>query len=233
MKRLILIPTYNEISNIARLIEKIMNIDLNFDILVIDDNSSDGTGKIVDELVKKYLRVKIMHREKKLGLGTAYIQGFKYALEEKYDYVFTMDADFSHNPDCLPDFLDKLKEYDFVVGSRYIRHGGVSGWPWQRKLLSRLGNIYAELVTGLRINDCTSGFMGIRKEVIEKSHLDEIKSEGYGFLIECKYRAQKNGVKLKEIPIVFVDRVAGKSKISRKIIFEAIILVWKLYLGVR
>ena len=246
MKSLIIIPAYNEKENIKALIQRIININphptplphggegnLDFDILVIEDNSPDGTGHILDSLQKSYKQLAVIHRPEKLGLGTAYIQGFKYALDKGYDYIFTMDADFSHNPDYLQGFLNELKKSDLVIGSRYIPQGGVLGWPRRRKLLSRFGNFYAKTATGVKINDFTSGFTGIRRKSIESLPLDEIKSEGYGFLIELKYRIKKKGFGVKEVPIIFVDRIAGKSKISRNIIFEAMVLVWKMRLTIR
>jgi len=231
MKSLVLAPTYNEKENITQLIRRIQKFD-NVHMLVIDDNSPDGTGGAVEELRKNdpSLRLNIIHRPKKSGLGTAYIEGFSWALKNDYDIIFTMDADFSHNPDYLPDFLEKLRTNDFVIGSRYVPGGGITGWPVARKLLSAAGNLYARTITGLPVKDCTSGFIGFRRKVIESINLNRIHSEGYGFLIEMKFRAIKNGWTFTEIPIIFTDRTAGKSKISKKIIFEAFLLAWKLKL---
>lgn len=240
-KTLVIIPTYNEKENIEKIIEQILNFG--FSLLVIDDNSPDGTGQILDRLqmtqgvivrsptgTTKQSRLYIIHREKKLGLGTAYIQGFKWALQRDFDFVFTMDADFSHSPDYLPEFIKKLSEFDLTIGSRYVKGGGVRNWPIQRKIISRLGNFYAKTILQFPVNDCTSGFMGFHRAVLEKINLDEIKSEGYGFLIEMKYRTYKYGYKIFEYPIFFADRTQGVSKISKKIIWEAIFLMWKLRL---
>ncbi|MFN3966706.1 MAG: polyprenol monophosphomannose synthase [Endomicrobiia bacterium] len=224
---LIITPTYNEKNNIKTLIEKIYN-SVDAHLLVIDDNSPDGTGKILEELKTKNEKLKVIHRPAKLGLGTAYIEGFKFAIQNNYEEIIIMDADLSHDPRYLPVFIEKLKYYDLVIGSRYISDGGVVGWPIHRKLLSFFGNLYAKTITGLPINDSTSGFMGFKREVIKSLLQDNIKTEGYSFLIELKYRAYKKNFRICEIPIVFTDRIAGKSKISKKIIFEALLLVWKL-----
>ncbi|MEW6557413.1 MAG: polyprenol monophosphomannose synthase [Elusimicrobiota bacterium] len=245
MRSLVIIPTYNEKENIEKIVEHLLNLnnslrsspnnfgDYNLNLLVIDDNSPDGTGKILDRLQIADCRLQIIHREKKLGLGTAYIQGFKWALEKDFTHIFTMDADFSHSPDYLPEFLKKFTDYDLIIGSRYVKCGGVRNWPYQRKLISRCGNLYAKTILQFPVNDCTSGFMGFRREVLESINLDEIKSEGYGFLIEMKYRTYRHGYKIFEYPIIFVDRTQGKSKISKNIIWEAIFLVWKLLKQVR
>lgn len=225
-----IIPTYNERKNIEKLLDQIFNLNLNISILVIDDNSPDGTGEILDKFQITNSKLQIIHREKKLGLGTAYIQGFKWALQRDFDYIFTMDADFSHNPEYIPEFVKKLSEFDLVIGSRYIEGGGVKNWSVRRKLISRCGNFYAKTILDYPVNDCTSGFMGFRRQVLENIKLDEIKSEGYGFLIEIKYRTYKLGYKIFEYPIIFVDRTEGESKISKKIIWEAIFLVWRLKL---
>ena len=226
MKSLIIIPTYDEKENIEKLVKQIT--DLGFFILVIDDNSPDGTGEILEKLKLSNERLSVIHREKKLGLGTAYIQGFKWALKRDFDYIFTMDADFSHNPEYLTSFVEKLSEFDLVVGARYVKGGGVVNWPFHRKIISRCGSLYARTILGFQVKDCTSGFMGFRRKVLEKIDLDDIKSEGYGFLIEMKYRTFKLGFRIYQNPIIFVDRTAGKSKISKNIIWEAIFLVWKL-----
>lgn len=228
MKILVIIPTYNEKENIEKLTGQIFGLNADMDVLVIDDNSPDGTGRIIDDLKSRNPKLNVIHREKKLGLGTAYITGFAWALARDYEYIFSMDADFSHNPDYLPGFVDKLSEYNLIIGSRYVKGGGVLNWPLHRKLISKIGNFYAKTILGYPVNDSTSGFMGFRRQVLEKMELDKIKSEGYGFLIEMKYRAHKYGFKTFEYPIVFADRTLGKSKISKNIIFEAFFLVWKL-----
>ncbi len=225
-KVLVIIPTYNEKENIEKIIEQILNFD--FNLLVIDDNSPDGTGEILDKLQITNYKLQIIHREKKLGLGTAYIQGFKWALQRDFDFIFTMDADFSHKPEYLPELVQKLIEYDLVVGSRYAKNGGVKNWPVHRKIISRCGNFYAKTILGFPVGDCTSGFMGFKKAVLESIKFEEIKSEGYGFLIEMKYRVYKLGYKIHEYPIIFADRARGISKISKNIIWEAFFLVWRL-----
>jgi len=228
MKSIIIIPTYNEKENIGKLIEEIRKLNRDFHILIIDDNSPDSTGRIADELVKKHSEVSVIHRPAKIGLGTAYITGFKYALDNNYDLVFTMDADFSHQPKYLIDLLEKAKEYDLVIGSRYIGDGGIQNWPLHRLILSRGANIYVRMVTRLPILDSTGGFSCYRREVLEKIDLDKIISDGYAFQIEMKHRVWQKGFSFKEVPITFIDRARGKSKISKRIIFQAFFLVWKL-----
>jgi dolichol-phosphate mannosyltransferase len=228
MKSIIIIPTYNEKENIEKLIEEIRKLNRDFRILIIDDNSPDGTGRIADELAIKHSEVCVLHRSAKLGLGTAYITGFKYALENNYDLVFTMDADFSHQPKYLIDLLEKAKEYDLVIGSRYVKDGEIQNWPLHRLILSRGANIYVRMVTRLPIFDSTGGFNCYRKEVLEKIDLDTIISDGYAFQIEMKYRLWEKGFSIKEVPITFIERARGTSKISRRIIFQAFFLVWKL-----
>lgn len=227
-KSLVIIPTYNERDNIEELITKIFNLKLKIDLLVIDDNSPDGTGSLLEKLKEKYEGLKVIHRPKKLGLGSAYIEGFKFALEHPYDNVITMDADLSHNPEIVPEIINKLKENHLVIGSRYVKGGGIIGWKAHRKFLSYFGNLYARTITRLPTKDCTSGFMGIQKTVLENININDIHSEGYGFLIELKYRIFKKNYRICELPIIFVDRTAGKSKISKLIILEAFFLVFKL-----
>jgi len=228
MKSLIIIPTYNEKENIEKLIEEIQKLNKGFHILIIDDNSPDGTGRIADELAGKYSEVSVIHRPAKLGLGTAYISGFKYARENNYDLIFTMDADFSHRPGYLIDLLEEAKEYDLVIGSRYVKDGKIQNWPLHRLILSRGANIYVRTVTRLPIFDSTGGFNCYRRGVLEKIDFDTIISEGYGFQIEMKYRVWKSGFSIKEVPIAFTDRTRGTSKISKRIIFQAFLLVWRL-----
>ncbi|MDH5662345.1 MAG: polyprenol monophosphomannose synthase [Elusimicrobiota bacterium] len=231
MKSIIIIPTYNEKENIERLIEEIKNLDRDFQVLIIDDNSPDGTGRIADALAQKHSEVSVIHRPGKLGLGTAYITGFKYALENNYDLIFTMDADFSHQTKYLIDLLEKTKEYDLVIGSRYIKDGGIQNWPLHRLILSRGANIYVRMVTRLPIFDSTGGFNCYRREILEKIDLDRIISDGYAFQIEIKYRLWEKGFSIKEVPITFIDRTRGTSKISKGIILQAFFLVWKLRLS--
>jgi len=197
---------------------------------VVDDNSPDGTGDYVEELSKNNNRFHLLRRPQKMGLGTAYIAGFKYALQNRYDYIFEMDADFSHDPKEIPNFLKAIQTYDLVLGSRYKNGVNVINWPMSRLLLSYFANIYTRVITGLRTHDATGGFKCFRRSVLEAINLDEIKSNGYAFQIEMTFKAFKKGFNIGEIPIVFVDRVTGKSKMSKKIVREAVIMVWKLRL---
>ena len=231
MKSIIIIPTYNEKENIERLIEEIRKLNRDFDVLIIDDNSPDSTGRIADDLAKRHSEVSVIHRPGKLGLGTAYITGFKYALENNYDLVFTMDADFSHQPKYLINLLEKARECDLVIGSRYIKDGRIKNWPLHRLILSRGANIYVRMVTGLPVSDSTGGFNCYRKKVLKKIDLDKVISDGYAFQIEMKYRLWKKGFSIREVPITFIDRARGTSKISKRIIFQAFFLVWKLRLS--
>lgn len=227
-KSLIIIPTYNEMDNIRRLIPDILSRYENVDILVVDDNSPDGTGSFVANLSESNERIKIIHREKKLGLGTAYITGFKYALQNDYDYVFEMDADYSHDPGEIENFLKFIKENDLVLGSRYLTGVNVINWPMGRLILSYLANFYTRFITGLPVHDATGGYKCFRREVLEAIDLNKIKSNGYAFQIEMTYKAWKKSFRIKEISIIFVDRVKGNSKMSKKIVREAIFMVWKL-----
>jgi dolichol-phosphate mannosyltransferase len=228
-RALIIVPTYNEAFNIARLIPAVLGQDPSFEILVVDDGSPDGTGAIVDGIVATNPRVHVIHRAEKLGLGTAYIVGFRWALERKYDLVFEMDADFSHNPERLPEFLASIKEADLVLGSRYQDgHVNVVNWPMSRLFLSYAANVYARAITGLPIFDTTGGFKCFRRNVLESIDLNSVKSNGYAFQIEMSFRAWKRGFRLVEIPIVFVDRTEGVSKMSKKIVREAVWMVWRL-----
>jgi len=228
-RALVIVPTYNERFNIARLIPAVLAQDPSIEMLVVDDGSPDGTGGVVDAIAANNDRVHVVHREGKLGLGTAYIAGFRWALERKYDLVFEMDADFSHNPELLPEFLQAIKEADVVLGSRY--QGGrvnVVNWPMSRLFLSYAANIYARAVTGLPVSDTTGGFKCFRRNVLESIDLNSVKSNGYAFQIEMSFRAWKRGFRIFEIPIIFVDRTEGVSKMSKKIVREAIWIVWRL-----
>lgn len=228
-RALVIVPTYNERFNIARLIPAILAQDPSIEILVVDDASPDGTGAIVDGIAANNPRVHVIHREGKLGLGTAYIAGFAWGLERKYDLIFEMDADFSHNPERLPEFLEAIKEADVVLGSRYQNgHVNVVNWPMSRLFLSYAANIYARAVTGLPIFDTTGGFKCFRRNVLESIDLNSVKSNGYAFQIEMSYRAWKRGFRLFEIPIIFIDRTEGESKMSKKIVREAVWMVWRL-----
>jgi len=228
-RALVIVPTYNESDNLAKLVERVLEQDPRLDILVVDDGSPDGTGEIADQIAAENPRVNAIHRASKLGLGTAYIAGFRWALERGYDYIFEMDADFSHDPRKLPEFLEAIKNADLVLGSRY-QHGQVNvvNWPMSRLFLSYFANIYARAVTGTPVFDATGGFKCFRRKVLEAIDLGTIKSNGYAFQIEITFRAWKKGFRVMEIPIVFVDRTEGKSKMSKQIVREAVWMVWRL-----
>jgi len=228
MRGIVIIPTYNEKENIEILIREILSLNLSLDILVIDDNSPDGTGQILRNLKSKIGQLQVIHRDQKSGLASAYLKGFHYALAQGYDYIFQMDADLSHQPKFLPLLWEKLQENDLVIGSRYIEGGGIVGWPWYRLFLSRFASFYARTILGVSIHDFTGGFNGYKREVLAKIDFDKIISQGYAFLLELKYKAVKKGFKAKEIPIVFIERRQGKSKISKRIIWEAAINCWRL-----
>jgi dolichol-phosphate mannosyltransferase len=229
-KSIVIIPTFNELENIRKLIPDILGRYDKIDILIVDDNSPDGTGDYVAELSKTTERVNIIKRSKKMGLGTAYIEGFKFALQKDYDFIFEMDADYSHDPKELKNFLRAAEEYDLVIGSRYLIGVNVVHWPMRRLMLSYFANFYTRIVTGLPIHDATGGFKCFRKKVLESLNLDNVKSNGYAFQVEMTFKAWKKGFKVGEIPIIFIDRTAGSSKMSKKIVREAIFMVWKLRL---
>ncbi len=231
MNAIVVIPTYNEIDNIERMIQAIFNVLPEISILVVDDNSPDGTAKKIKELQTEHSNIHLIERAGKMGLGTAYCEGFQYALNKGFDYIFEMDADFSHDPKELPNFLESIKEYDLVLGSRYIKGVNVVNWPLQRLLLSYFANLYTQVITGLPVKDATGGFKCFRADLLRKIDLTSIKSNGYGFQIEMTYRLWKKGARIKEIPIIFIDRMNGVSKMNKSIIYEAIFLVWKLKLG--
>lgn len=227
MRVLIVMPTYNEIENIQSMVETVMSVTpAQVEMLVVDDGSPDGTGQLVDKLCVQFPRVHALHREKKMGLGTAYVNGFTWGLEKGFDAVITMDADFSHNPKYLPRMLELLETNDVVVGSRYVEGGGTLNWGLGRKILSRSGSIYSRTILGAPFRDFTSGFNALRKEVVQKIDQHTLLSDGYSFQIELKYRAFKAGFKMQEFPIIFEDRKVGKSKMSQKIILEALARVW-------
>ncbi|MEA3431740.1 MAG: polyprenol monophosphomannose synthase [candidate division WOR-3 bacterium] len=230
MRTLVIVPTYNEMENISSVLSRVLSIKDDIDILVIDDNSADGTGKYVRELSRKERRVKLHTRPAKLGLGTAYIEGFRYAVREEYDYIFEMDADLSHNPDDIPRFLERIKNVDLVIGSRYSDGVSVVNWPISRLLLSYFANMYARIVTGVPIKDMTSGYKCYRRKVVEMLLKEKIVSDGYSFQIETVFWAYRNNFKVKELPIIFTDRVEGSSKMSKRIVWEAFWVVWRLRL---
>ncbi len=230
-RALVIVPTYNEAMNLPSLIPAVLAQDPCLEMLVVDDGSPDGTGQIADEVSAQDPRVHVIHRQGKQGLGTAYLTGFRWALEREYDYVFEMDADFSHDPAHLKDFLKAVHEADLVLGSRYL--GGrvtVVNWPMGRLLLSYAANIYARWVTGLYVWDLTGGFKCFRRQVLAALDLSRVRSNGYAFQIEMSVRAWRKGFRLKEIPIVFVDRTEGQSKMNQAIVREAIWMVPRLRL---
>jgi len=228
VKVLIIIPTYNEAENVESLLSAIHSQVPDASILIVDDNSPDGTADIVEKLKESDPRLDILRRPGKMGLGSAYIAGFKYALARDFEAVFEMDADFSHNPAYLPKFLEALKEADLVLGSRYVEGGGVENWPLPRKFISIGGSVYSRVILNIPYHDVTGGFKCFRRKTLEALGLDSVRSEGYSFQIEMTYRAHKKGFKIKEIPIIFSDRVGGKSKMSWKIFLEAIYRVWQI-----
>jgi dolichol-phosphate mannosyltransferase len=226
---LVIIPTYNERENIPRIVPLTLSQDERLDVLIIDDASPDGTGAVADAMAAENPRVHVMHRAGKLGLGTAYLAGFRWGLDRGYDWLFEMDADFSHDPSHLPQFLEAIQDADLVIGSRYL--GGrvtVVNWPMTRLMLSYSANIYARTITGVPLWDGTAGFKAFRRETLEQLEFEHVESEGYSFQIEMNLRVWKKGLRIKEIPIVFVDRTVGESKMSKRVIREAVWRVWKL-----
>lgn len=225
---LIIIPTYNELENVQRMIPFLQTNYSNIDVLFVDDNSPDGTASFIKDVMKTDDRIKIIEREKKMGLGTAYIAGFKYALSNDYELIFEMDADFSHDPNEIKNFLTHMDKYDVVLGSRYKNGVNVVNWPMRRLLLSYFANVYTRVITGLPVKDATGGFKCFKRKVLEAIKLDDVKSNGYAFQIEMTYKAWRKGFRVGEIPIIFVDRVQGTSKMSKKIVREAVFMVWLL-----
>lgn len=226
-RSLIVVPTYNERENLPLLLEAVLNVvPSEVEILVVDDGSPDGTGKIADEWASREARVHVLHRTGKLGLGTAYVAGFRWGLDQGFEQLIEMDADFSHDPKYLPVMLKSLESHDVAIGSRYVPGGGTVNWGLGRKILSRGGSLYARTVLGAPIRDFTGGFNGWRRKVIEAVDVGTLRSDGYSFQIELKYRAFKKGFRWTEFPIVFADREVGKSKMNRRIVFEALARVW-------
>ena len=224
MKTIAVIPTYNESENINELISKISSLDIDIDILFVDDNSPDGTADKIKEMMNKY-SIFLIERKGKLGLSSAYIDGFKWALKKEYNTVIQMDADLSHNPSSIPNLLKEIGKYDLVIGSRYLTGINVVNWPLRRLILSYFANVYAKIITGVGVKDLTGGFKCFKSEVLESIDLDRISSEGYSFQIEMNCKAKYRGYSIKEVPIIFIDRTVGKSKMTKKIIFEAIWMV--------
>ncbi len=230
MKTLIVTPTYNESKNIKALVDTLFRLNLDYHILVVDDNSPDGTAKIIKELQKNYNNLHLAERPKKRGLGTAYCYGFKWALERDFDYIVQIDADLSHNPEDVPQMVELLNEHDLVIGSRYCEGISVVNWPLRRLFLSYGANLYSRIVTGVKIKDLTAGFKAWRRKVLEDIDYDNIRSQGYAFQIEMNFHAERKGYKIYEHPIIFIDRTIGESKMSRKIMFETAYLVWQFRL---
>ena len=230
MKAFVIIPTYNEKDNVRSLTSAVLAQHPDLQVLFVDDNSPDGTGALIDDLVAGNVRVHVLHRSGKLGLGSAYRDGFKAALAMGADYLLEMDADFSHDPGTLPLFLSAIKENDLVVGSRYLNGVSVVNWPIRRLILSYFASVYTRLVTGLQLRDCTSGFKCFRRSTIEAIDLSRVTSDGYSFQIEMNYLCMEKGFRITEIPIIFIDRHSGSSKMSGSIVREAVIMVWKLRL---
>jgi len=233
VESLVIIPTYNEKDNIRTVIEKINKLNIDLDILIIDDNSPDGTGAIIRELQSTYKNIFLIERPGKLGLGTAYVKGFHWALKRGYTYIIEMDADLSHNPDDLPRLINACKRgADLAIGSRYSNGVNVINWPIKRLLLSYCANLYTRVVTRMPVKDATAGFKCFKREVLESIDLDRIKSSGYSFQIEMNFRAWKKGFTLQEVSIIFIERTEGHSKMSKTIVWEAVFMVWKLkFLG--
>ncbi|NUM75341.1 polyprenol monophosphomannose synthase [candidate division KSB1 bacterium] len=226
---LVVVPTFNEAGNINMLLDRLFGLNIpTLHVLIVDDNSPDGTAALVAQRSLHEPRLHLLPREKKMGLGTAYVAGFKFALQNGFDLIFEMDADLSHNPEDLPRFLSKSKEFDLIIGSRYLTGVNVTNWPLSRLLLSLFANYYTRLITRMPIRDCTSGFKCFHRRVLEAITLDHIVSNGYAFQIELHYKAWRKGFRICEIPIVFTERLAGKSKMSRKIQYEAARMVWHL-----
>jgi len=229
-RALVVIPTYNEIKNLPRIVPEVLRQDPRIEVLVVDDGSPDGTGELADRMGAEDRRIHCLHRTAKEGLGKAYLAGFRWALEHDYDYILEMDADFSHDPKYLATFLSEIEDADLVIGSRYKTGVNVINWPMSRLILSYGANIYARWITGLPLSDSTGGFKCFRRSVLATLELGRVRSNGYAFQIEMSFRASKRGFRLKEIPIVFVDRVEGQSKMNKKIVREAIWMVWWLRL---
>jgi len=228
---LVITPTYNERENLHAFLDALFAVAPQVDVLVVDDHSPDGTGELADEVAARDPRVRVRHRAGKLGLGTAYLEGFQWALSEGYDVVFEMDTDLSHDPRYVPEFIRAIEAgADVVVGSRNIPGGGVEGWGPGRHLVSKGGSVYARTILGLDVRDLTSGYKAFTRAALQRIDLDGVKSNGYSFQIELTYRAVLRGLRVAEVPILFVDRRAGASKMSRKIFAEAVVMVWKLRL---
>jgi len=229
-RTLIVMPTYNERENLPRMAERLRALPVKVDLLVVDDNSPDGTGKLADELAAKHAEIHVIHRAEKNGLGRAYIAGFKWALERGYDFVFEMDGDFSHNPDDIPAFLGAAKNADLVLGSRYVNGIRIMNWPLSRLMLSKGAATYVQVITGMPFTDPTGGYKCFHRGALEAINLDAVRSNGYSFQIELTHKLWRQGGRIVEVPIIFTERVQGHSKMSGHIVREALIMVWRLWL---
>lgn len=227
-RALVIVPTYNERDNLPPLVAKLLSLPVNIDLLVVDDNSPDGTGQIADDLAAEHPQVKVLHRSEKNGLGRAYCAGFAWALERDYEYIMEMDGDFSHNPEDIAKFLDAAKTADLVIGSRYCNGIRVINWPLTRLVLSMSAGLYVRLITGMPFSDPTGGFKCFRRHALKSIDLGNVHSNGYSFQIELTHKLWRQGMKVVEVPIIFTDRFLGTSKISRKIVYEAVFMVWRL-----
>jgi len=228
---LIVVPTYNERENLPRMAQRLLNLPVKVDMLVVDDNSPDGTGKLADELAAKHPEIHVLHRSEKNGLGRAYLAGFKWALEKGYEFIFEMDGDFSHNPDDIPSFLEAVQkeDADLALGSRYINGIRIINWPLSRLMLSKGAATYVRWITGMPITDPTGGYKCFRRRALQVINLDEVRSNGYSFQIEMTHKLWRQGYKVVEVPIIFTERLLGHSKMSGHIVREALIMVWRLW----
>jgi dolichol-phosphate mannosyltransferase len=227
-RTLIVMPTYNERENLPRMAQRLLGLPVKVDLLVVDDNSPDGTGRLADELAAKHPEIHVLHRQGKNGLGRAYLAGFKWALERDYDFVFEMDGDFSHNPDDIPTFLVAAADADLVLGSRYINGIRIINWPLSRLMLSKGAATYVRVITGMPFTDPTGGYKCFRRRALEALDLDAVESNGYSFQIELTHKLWRQGMRIVETPIIFTERLQGHSKMSGHIIREALIMVWRL-----
>lgn len=226
---LVIIPTYNERDNLPRVVERVMSLPITVDLLVVDDNSPDGTGQLADELAEANRRIHVLHRESKDGLGRAYCAGFEWALAHDYEFIFEMDGDLSHNPDDIPAFLEAAQNADLVLGSRYSDGIRVINWPLNRLMLSILAAQYVRIITGMPFTDPTGGFKCFRRQTLKTLDLENVRSNGYSFQIEMTHKVWRQGLKVVEVPIIFTDRFQGRSKMSSKIVEEALLMVWRLW----
>ena len=227
---LIIVPTYNERENLPRMAQRLLNLPVKVDLLVVDDNSPDGTGQIANELAAQHPEIHVLHRQEKNGLGRAYLAGFKWALEHGYEFVFEMDGDFSHNPDDIPQFLEAAKDADLVLGSRYKDGIRIINWPLNRLMLSKGAALYVRVITGMPFTDPTGGFKCFRRRALQALDLDRVHSNGYSFQIELTHKLWRQGMRIVEVPIIFTERLKGHSKMSGHIIREALVMVWRLWL---